>query len=121
MIVTQQVVRLQRVWGDELDAFQIPAGELQIPIGQSFHEKNRLRVAIQARKHLAERLGLVRIELPGIHHGQLLLSKLRGKRRAQSAEKHFFWQAVCIAARHWSVDRAALAPDRAANRSYARA
>src|SRR5882672_1240272 len=119
MVVPQQVVRLQRVRRDELHAFQVPASELQVSVGRRFNQQNRLRVPVQTGERLSKRLGLVRIELPRIHHGQLLLRKLCRKRGAQSAEEHFFRQAVRVAARHRPVHCAALAPDRAANRSHA--
>ena len=88
MIVAQQVVRLQSVRRNQLDAFQIPARQFQIAILRNFHQKYGPGVSIKQRQRLAKRLGLVRIQLPGIHDDQLLVRKLRGKRRAQRAQHH---------------------------------
>src|SRR5882672_5687476 len=76
---------------------------------------------IQLAKHFDERLRLVRLERPGIHDRQLLLRELCRKRRAQCAQQHLLWQRVTVIAGPWSVDRAAMTPERRTDRADTRA
>src|SRR6267378_1586779 len=116
----QHVVRLQNAWRRQRYAIEIAAREFQIAVLAVRHQQRRLRV-IQLAKHFDERLRLVRLERPSIHDRQLLLSKLCRKRRAQCAEQHLLWQGVTVIARPWSVDRAAMTPQRRTDRADARA
>src|SRR2546430_12304388 len=76
---------------------------------------------IQLVQNFQQRLGLVGIQSPGIHNRQLLLRQFRGKRRAQRAQQHLLWQRVAVIARLWSMDRAAMTPERRADRAHTRA
>src|SRR6202022_2946045 len=71
--------------------------------------------------HRAQRLGLVCLERPLIHYGELLLRELCGQCRAQGAKQHLLRQRVAVIARLRSVYGAAMPPERRTNRANARA
>src|ERR1700733_1026964 len=119
-IVVQQVVRLHRVRSHELDALEIPAGELKVTILAVRNDQRRLRV-LQVAERFGEHLGLVRIERPLVDDRQLLVGEFGRKRRAQRAEQHFLGQRIAVIARLRSVNRSAMAPERRPNRADARA
>src|SRR5437773_11928922 len=83
-------------------------------------QQSRFRKA-QFLERRNQRLRLVRFELPPVHDGQLLVRKLRGKRRTQCAKQHLFWQRIAIAARARSVNRSTMAPQRRPDRADTRA
>src|SRR6266446_9984887 len=116
----QHVVRLQNAGRRQRHAIEIAAREFEVAVLAVRHQQRRLRM-IQLAKHFDERLRLVRLERPGIHDRQLLLRKLCRKRRAQCAQKHLLWQCVTVIARPWSVNRAAMTPERRTDRADARA
>src|SRR6266850_349872 len=116
----QHVVRLQNAGRRQLHAINNAAREFQVAVLAMRHQQRRLRM-IQLAKHFDEQLRLVRLECPGIHDRQLLLRELCRKRRPQCAEQHLLWQRVAVIARPWSVDRAAMTPERRTDRADARA
>src|SRR6267378_6584364 len=116
----QHVVRLQNVWRCQFHAIEIAAREFQVAVLAVRHEQRRLRV-IQLAKHFDKRMRLVRFKRPGIHNRQLLLREFCRKRRAQRAQQHLLWQGVAVIARPWSVNRAAMTPERRPDRADARA
>src|SRR5580658_5995985 len=121
VLMPQQVVRLQRRRRDQRHAREVAAGAFQIHIRAAFHQQVRFSLFVQIPQHLAERLGLVRFQLPAIHHGQFLLRHFRRKRRAQRAQNHFLRQRVVVTARHRAVHGAAVPPQRRPDRADARA
>src|SRR6266403_2979444 len=119
-VMLQHVVRLQNAWRRQRHAGEIAAREFQVAVLAVCHQQRRFRM-IQLAKHFDERLRLVRLERPGIHDRQLLLREFCRKRRAQCTEQHLLWQRVAVIARPWSVDRAAMTPERRTDRADARA
>src|SRR6266404_5022935 len=117
-VMLQHVVRLQNAGRRQLHAIEIAAREFQVAVLAVRHQQRRLRV-IQLAKHFDERLRLVRLERPGIHDRQLLLREFCRKRRAQCAQQHLLWQRIAVIARPWSVDRAAMTPERRPDRADA--
>src|SRR5882762_6273421 len=116
----QHVVRLQNVWRCQFHAIEIAAREFQVAVLAVRHQQRRLRV-IQLAKRFDKRLRLVRFKRPGVHDRQLLLREFCRKRRPQRAQQHLLWQGVAVIARPWSVNRAAMAPERRPDRADARA
>src|SRR6267143_1662994 len=116
----QHVVRLQNVWRCQFHAIEIAAREFQVAVLAVRHQQRRLRV-IQLAKHFDKRLRFVRFKRPGIHNRQLLLREFCRKRRPQRAKQHLLWQGVAVIARPWSVNRAAMTPERRPDRADARA
>src|SRR6266481_6321864 len=114
----QHVIRLQNAGRRQRHAIEIAAREFQVAVLAVRHQQRRLRV-IQLAKHFDERLRLVRLERPGIHDRQLLLREFCRKRRAQCAQQHLLWQRIAVIARPWSVDRAAMTPERRPDRADA--
>src|SRR6266481_9843300 len=116
----QHVIRLQNAGRRQRHAIEIAAREFQVAVLAVRHQQRRLRV-IQLAKHFDQRLRLVRLERPGIHDRQLLLRELCRKCRAQCAQQHLLWQRIAVIARPWSVDRAAMTPERRTDRADTRA
>src|SRR5580658_1570704 len=85
MLVSQQVVRLQTSRRHQCHARNVAARAFQIHVRAAFHQQICFSLVVQFAQHRAKRLGLVRFQLPTIHHGQLLIRHFRGKRRAQRA------------------------------------
>src|SRR5229473_793648 len=119
-VMLQHVVRLQTAGRRQSYALDVAAGALQVCVLAVGDQQSRLRV-IQLVQHRQQRLGLVRFERPRIHDCQLLLRQFCRERRAQRAEQHLLRQRVAVIARLWSVDRAAMAPERRTNRADTRA
>src|SRR5882724_9969522 len=116
----QHIVRLQTAGRRKRHALHVAAGAFQIRVLAMSDQQSRLRV-VQFVQHREQRFGLVCLECPRIHNRQLLLRELRRERRAQRAQQHLLRQRVTVIARLWSVDSAAMAPKRRANRADARA
>ncbi len=117
----EQIVNLQIARKRKRDAFQIPAGQFEIPIAVVIDQQNCANVAIQLAKRFAERLGLMCFQLPAVNHNQFFFRQLHGKRRTQRAQNHFPRQAIRIFVRHRAMNRAALAPERGADGTDTRA
>src|SRR6267378_715220 len=119
-VVLQHIVRLQNTRRRQGYALDVAARALQIRVFAVRHQQSRLLV-IQLAQHRQQRFGLVRLQSPRIHNRQLLLGQFCRERRAQRAQQHFLRQRVAVIARPRSVDRAAMTPERRADRADARA
>src|SRR6202167_766402 len=71
MLVSQQVVRLQTSRRHQCHARNVAARAFQIHVCTAFHQQICFSLVVQFAQHRAKRLGLVRFQLPAIHHGQL--------------------------------------------------
>src|SRR5262249_50767206 len=112
-------VGLQAIRRDQLHAIDVAAGKLEVAI-VTVRDQQRGLHQVQLAERESECLSLVRLERPGIDHSEFLVSELGRKRRAERAEDHFLRQIVRVAARLRSVDRAAMAPERRADRADTR-
>src|SRR6266852_2778446 len=119
-VVAQHIVRLQNIRGAQLHAFEVAAGQFQVAVIAVRHQQGRLR-RVQLAERVHQRLGLVRLERPAIHHCQFLLRELGRERRAQRAQQHLLRQRVRITPRARTVHRASMPPQRRADRADARA
>src|SRR5713101_4464048 len=119
-VMLQHVVGLQNIGRRQRYALDVAARALQIDVLTVGHQQSRLRV-IQLVQHRHQRLGLVRLQSPCIHDRQLLLRQFCRERRAQRAQQHLLRQRVAVIARLWSVDGAAMTPERRADRAHTRA
>src|SRR5438309_2306122 len=119
-VVLQHVVRLQNIRRSQRDTFDVAARQFQVAVLAMGYQQRRLRM-VQLFQHFQKRLGLVRIQFPRIHNRQLLLCQFCRKRRAERTEKHLLRQRVSVIAWLWSVNRAAMTPERRPDRADARA
>ena len=94
--------------------------ELEVLVVAVRHQQRGL-FRIELAERGAQGFGLVRVERPGLDHGQFLLREFCGERRAQRAEQHLFRQRVFIGARARAMHGAAMAPQRRADRADTRA
>src|SRR5271168_2594936 len=121
VLVPQQIVGLQSRRRHQRHARDVAAGALQIQVRAALDQQVRFSLVAQLAQHRAERLGLVRFQLPAVHHRQFLFRYFCGERRAQRAQNHFLRQRVVVAARHRAVHCATVPPQRRPDRSDARA
>src|SRR6266404_8237282 len=119
-VMLQHIVGLKHIWRRQRYALDVAARAFQIRVLAVSHQQSRLRV-IQLAQHRQQRFGLVRLQSPRIYNRELLLGQFCRERRAQRAQQHLLRQRVAVIARLWSVDRAAMTPERRANRAYTRA
>src|SRR6266478_4273700 len=119
-VMLQHIVGLKHIWRRQRYALDVAARAFQIRVLAVSHQQSRLRV-IQLAQHRQQRFGLVRLQSPCIYNRELLLGQFCRERRAQRAQQHLLRQRVAVIARLWSVDRAAMTPERRANRAYTRA
>ncbi len=106
-----QVVGLQARSGDQRDAFDVTAGTFEIHIRSRLNKQHGARLTFELGQRLAERLGLVRVERPGLDDGQFFLRQLRGQRRAQRAGNHFLRQRVTVFARRGAMHGTPVTPE----------
>ena len=113
--------------GNQLHAFDIARSEHQI-------RSTLARVLVRMRNHIdqqnlvrgferlqrrRQRLGLVIAGSRSADDLQLAVAELRRESRAQSAERHLARQIIGIVARHGTVDRAAMTPQRRTDGTHA--
>jgi len=91
-VVLQHVIRLKNVRSRELDAFDIAARKFEIAVFAVRDEQSRLREA-QLVERGDKAAGLVRIELPAVHDGQLFFREFCRKSERSAPSKIFFGSA----------------------------
>ena len=99
-------------------AFEIARAQFEIAVLVRLDQQNLLR-GFELRQRLREVFGLVIRQLKRRNDLQLAIAQFRRKSRAQRAQLHLARQLVAVIARHRSVDRTAMPPDRAAHRTHA--
>ncbi len=79
--MAQQVVGIDFLGGQEGDTFEVSQAEFQVAILVVVHHQHRA-AAFQLGQRAHGALGLMVRQIEGMHHFQLAIANLGGKRRA---------------------------------------
>src|ERR1700722_2129611 len=117
-VVTQQMVRVNFVAMHQLDSVEIARAQRQITISMARDlDQQRRGFHLQRVQSLAELLGLGLFHIKRVAHDHLAVGKLRSQRRTQRAQHFLARENVIVGARLRSMHRAAMPPQRRADRA----